>query len=229
MAGFLLRYGECIFVASYHLKGEDLTETMLVSEEKFVAVYNYQRGFEIGEVGHGRNRYVVRNIRCPPAKHLADLLPSSLAVTVTAGTLSPPVWIESSYHAQPTSALNKCSKLVCIAGGVGITAVLPVLRAHQKGEARLYWGVKHEDIVDATKEEVENLRRRGAVVQVRVVDRWDVDAVVTEEVLGGSGGGDIGVMVCGPPAMAGFVRRAVGMVAARTNRGVVFIDEAFSW
>ena len=39
------------------IPGEPLNETMLVAVDVFLPWYNYQKGFEDGEIGHGRNRY----------------------------------------------------------------------------------------------------------------------------------------------------------------------------
>lgn len=144
------------------------------------------------------------------------------------GSLSVPVWVEASYHAQSTNALAHCSTLLCIAGGVGITATLPILRSYAGPVARLYWGVKHDDIVTAVAPEMLALEGR-VKTEIKVGDRWDVDAVVRDEVLNSAARGDVGVLVCGPPGMADDVRRAVGQVAGRSKRGVVLIDEAFSW
>jgi hypothetical protein len=36
--------------------GEELNRTMVVREEDFIAMYNYQKAFEWGENDHGRNR-----------------------------------------------------------------------------------------------------------------------------------------------------------------------------
>lgn len=43
---------------TYLIQGEELNQTMLIRDESFQAMLNYQRGFELGEVGHGKNRYV---------------------------------------------------------------------------------------------------------------------------------------------------------------------------
>jgi hypothetical protein len=146
----------------------------------------------------------------------------------TNGSLSRPVWIESSYHAEPTNQFAHCSTLICVAGGVGITAVLPVLKAFTGPEARLYWGVKHRDIMNALGDELEQLNKRGVGAEVKIGERWNVSRIVKEEVLNGAGG-NVGVMVCGPSGMADEVRRAVGEVSGKAKRGVVFVDEAFSW
>lgn len=41
---------------SYLVLGEELNQTMLIQEDDFVIWYNYQKGFEYGEIDHGRNR-----------------------------------------------------------------------------------------------------------------------------------------------------------------------------
>ena len=146
------------------------------------------------------------------------------------GTLTLPIFLESSYHSQPISALNHCSSLLCIAGGVGITAILPTIRSYTGPHAQLHWGVKHEGIVQAVAPEIRELEHRGNVkVEVRVGERWDVEALVAEEALAPGEKGDLGMMVCGPPEMADAVRRVVGRVSGKAKRGLVFVDEAFSW
>jgi hypothetical protein len=143
------------------------------------------------------------------------------------GHLNLPVLVESSYHSQNLSSLRHCSTLLAIAGGVGITGILPLTQSFPGPEARLYWGVKHEDIVRGVTDELARLEKTVAV-EVKVGGRFDVGQIVRDEVLGGEGG-DVAVVVCGPPGMADEVRRAVGEVAGRSRRGVVFVDEAFSW
>ena len=50
-----------------------------------------------------------------------------------------PVLLEAGYSSHSISSLNKLPILIVLAGGVGITAVLPYLRAHL-GRVKLYWG-----------------------------------------------------------------------------------------
>ncbi|KAF2422406.1 hypothetical protein EJ08DRAFT_701698 [Tothia fuscella] len=139
-----------------------------------------------------------------------------------------PVLVESSYHSQKFGALQHCSTLLAIAGGVGITAILPLAQSFPGPVARLYWGVKHDDIVKGLAPELQQLRRTVSV-EVKVGGRFDVQAIVQEEVLAREMGGDIGIVVCGPAEMADEVRMAVGRLAGSSKWGIVFIDEAFSW
>lgn len=41
---------------AYLVNAEGLNQTMLIRDEDFTPMYNYQKGFEWGEVDHGRNR-----------------------------------------------------------------------------------------------------------------------------------------------------------------------------
>ena len=145
------------------------------------------------------------------------------------GHLTLPVLVESSYHSQNLSALKHCSTLLAIAGGVGITGILPLAQAFPGPVARLYWGVKHDDIVRGVEPELARLRATSCEVEVKVGERFDVEAIVREEVLSSEVGGDVAVVVCGPAEMADEVRLAVGKLAGASKRGIVFIDEAFSW
>lgn len=142
--------------------------------------------------------------------------------------LSIPVWVEASYHTQSTKKLLRCSSLLCIAGGVGITAILPILRSYPGPSAKLFWGVKHDDIVNAVTPEIDRLESR-VQTEIRMGKRLDVETIVQDEILNSEARGDVGIMVCGPPEMADHVRLAIGKVAGRSKRGVVFLDEAFSW
>lgn len=148
------------------------------------------------------------------------------------GTLTTSVLIEASYHSSPsTRSFSHCSTIIGIAGGVGITAIVPVVRSFGGARARVFWGVKHDDILRAVAPEVQELKRIGVTVETTVAARMDVSEVVREEVLGREDRGPVGIVVCGPPSMADDVRRVVGQVVGggRAQREVVFVDETFSW
>lgn len=145
------------------------------------------------------------------------------------GRLRVKVLVESSYHADPAGRrkLARCSSLVCVAGGVGITAVLPLAKSFAGARARVHWGVRGDDVVRAVAGEVE---RSGVDVRVSVGERLDLEAILGEEIMDGRDAGAVGVVVCGPPGMADDVRVLVGQLAGTKGaRDVVFIDEAFSW
>ena len=75
--------------------------------------------------------------------------------------LSLPVLVESSYHSQNVSSLKHCTSLLAIAGGVGITGILPLAQSFPGPVARLYWGVKHDDIVQGVAPELARVAGFG--------------------------------------------------------------------
>ncbi|KAK6213703.1 ferric reductase transmembrane component 4 [Colletotrichum tabaci] len=155
-----------------------------------------------------------------------------LASRVPPGTsICVPVLVESSYHANPAiRQLAHCSTLLCIAGGVGISAVIPVAKTFGGVRARLCWGVRDESFLRVVDGEIAQLGSR-VEVETRVGERLPIADIVVQELTRNDEKGDIGVVVCGPAGMADDVRKALGELVAqgRVKRGVVFIDEAFSW
>jgi hypothetical protein len=148
------------------------------------------------------------------------------------GSLTLPVYIEASYHSSPSlRSLTSCSTVIGIAGGVGITAIVPIVKSFGGPRSRVFWGVKHDDILRAVAPEVKQLEAIGASVETTIGTRIDVREVVREEVMGREDKGAVGIIVCGPPSMADDVRRAIGEVVGggMAKREVLFIDETFSW
>ncbi|KAJ3524826.1 hypothetical protein NMY22_g10836 [Coprinellus aureogranulatus] len=146
--------------------------------------------------------------------------------------ISLPVIVESSYHSNPAARnLAHCSSLLCIAGGVGITAVLPLIRHFNGVRSRLEWGVRNESLVRALGPELSALTRGPKAVEVNttVGKRLKVADIVKQELEKEGDSGNLGVVVCGPNAMADEVREAVATLGPKAKRGVVFVDEAFSW
>jgi hypothetical protein len=141
------------------------------------------------------------------------------------------VLAEGPYHPVPIPNLATYPTLICIAGGVGITALLPVLRSHSCiGRSALYWSTHSEALVEAV--ELDALRHAHVDVQVKIGERWDVHAIVRAEARNGVGKGDVVVMVSGPNGMADAVRAAVVRVnlALLSKRGRVrLVEECFSW
>lgn len=140
-----------------------------------------------------------------------------------------PVLVESSYTGSllhPTHALlNEHPRLLCIAGGVGVTALLPLLASH-RGSRKLAWGMRNESLMNGLRDlVVESHAMAGVEVSTVVGRRMDIRKVVEEEV---SGLGGLAVVVSGPPGMADEVRLAVAEVARRRCE-VVFVEESYSW
>ncbi|OAA59462.1 ferric-chelate reductase (Fre2) [Cordyceps fumosorosea ARSEF 2679] len=142
-----------------------------------------------------------------------------------------PVVVEGPYHASSASELAQCTSIVCIAGGVGVSAVLPILRSHAGCRRRLFWGARGEGIVEECGRDVLDLPA-AVRVEVSVGERLDIPAILREELLARTGErGPTGIVVCGPPGMADDVRNEVCRLArsGALARGVVLLDEAFTW
>ena len=124
-----------------------------------------------------------------------------------------PVLIEGAYgrHAD----LSDYPTLVCIAGGVGVTAVLPYMRAHP-GNAYLYWGSRSQALTDSLKPLTGRFQAETVVGQ-----RLDLRAIL-------EGYKDnFAVVVSGPPGMMDETRAIVSKLS-RTRR-IKFVAESFSY
>ena len=141
------------------------------------------------------------------------------------------VLIESSYRSNPAlSNLSSCSTLLCIAGGVGITAVLPVARKFGGVRTRLCWGMRSQTLLQAVGGDIARLGP-SVEVETSVGARLPIEDILTEELVGADEKGEIGVVVCGPAEMADEVTLVVNKIvfSGRSRRGVVLVNEAFSW
>ncbi|KAJ2918752.1 hypothetical protein MD484_g1702, partial [Candolleomyces efflorescens] len=148
--------------------------------------------------------------------------------------LSIPVIVEGSYHANPsTRSLASCSTLLCIGGGVGITPLIPIIKSFDGVKARLAWSVRTEWLLRSVNDEIKDLVQRGVKVETRISGdakgRLNVGEIVREELLHSEDEGDLGVVVCGPTGMADEVRMVIAELGPKAKRGVIFVDEAFSW
>jgi predicted ferric reductase len=133
-----------------------------------------------------------------------------------------PVYIEGGYHKDHGSDLHP--HVVAIAGGTGITAVLPILRKHP-GRAKLYWGVRNERLVNHVR--ASGLLDGIEVAEVSVGARLDIVSILETEIDGRIK--DPVVVVSGPASMADDVRASTVAVVRKTGVNVKFLDEAFSW
>ncbi|KAF2473683.1 putative ferric-chelate reductase [Lindgomyces ingoldianus] len=131
-----------------------------------------------------------------------------------------PVLVEASYGAHIDTSSHP--HLLCIVGGIGITAVLPYLRSHA-GSSKLYWGVRSEGIVHAVKDMLQGINK-----EVFIGHRMNIRKVLGDE-LGFAGASGVVVIVSGPPSMADEVRAVVSEIGRKGAVNVRLIDEAFSW
>lgn len=112
--------------------------------------------------------------------------------------------------------LSEYANLICIAGGVGVTACLPYLRAHP-GHKRLYWGSRSQALIDSLATLTQNLS-----IETSVHKRLDIRSI-----LEGQDGGDLAVVVSGPPTMMDETREIVCQLSQ--HRRMKFIAESFSY
>lgn len=137
-----------------------------------------------------------------------------------ASLTSLPVLVESSYGHQPN--LSDHTTLVCVVGGVGITAVLPMLRSHP-GRVRLLWGVRNIGIVDSMSDNLKGISK-----EIFVGKRMNIRDELEKEL--GESKESAAVVVSGPAGMADEVRAVVcAMVKTRKRLVISLIEESFSW
>lgn len=189
-------------------------------------------------------------------------LGTTLFIRLQTGTTMPlaaksgsavPVLVESSYGHEaslyPDGGLASPSaaypNIVAIAGGVGITAVMPILSAARSmyaplGSKKLFWGVRDgseglvksvQDVVGGEREvpvHGRNVTRWDDVdVEISVGERFDIRALLEAEVAGKGAEGTV-VVVCGPAGMADDVRNVVTALA-RHGAVIRYVEEAFAW
>lgn len=136
--------------------------------------------------------------------------------------------------------------VICIAGGVGITGVLPLLQRNlltTQGATKLFWGVRTLPLVNAVESLIHAKKAYGTEtgtqddprpsfwgdvqVQVSVGRRLDLREILNSETLRERSIGTT-VVVCGPPGMSDEVRLIV-IDLARQGRAVCFVDERFGY
>lgn len=127
------------------------------------------------------------------------------------------------YPNNSTAAVLRTDRLVLIAGGIGITAVLPFTAHHPN--ISLHWSLKSSShgLVDNLATILKGIREKD----VRIGKRIDVTGLLEQQE--NEGWNRIGVVVCGPGGLCDEVR----CVVAKRARGKMAkweLDvEAFSW
>jgi NAD(P)H-flavin reductase len=143
---------------------------------------------------------------------------------------------EAPYPSLPIDPLATYKHLVCIAGGTGISTMMPVLRARASaasGRTILYWSCRSPALVHEVA--VGRLSTVGVEVQIRVGKRWEVTELVCRETCREtSSNGDVMVIVSGPSSMADDVRHAIVQAnKIRGNKGrkgvIRLVEECFNW
>ncbi|KAF2793168.1 hypothetical protein K505DRAFT_244997 [Melanomma pulvis-pyrius CBS 109.77] len=131
--------------------------------------------------------------------------------------------LDGPYPNNSTSGVLKTDRLILLAGGIGITAILPFISHHQN--VKLYWSLKSSagGLARDLDQAVKNVRER----EVSVGSRFDVGAMLDKEE--SEGWKRIGVVICGPGGLCDEVRSQVAK-RGRMGKTVWELDvEAFSW
>ncbi|EAT81859.2 hypothetical protein SNOG_10465 [Parastagonospora nodorum SN15] len=131
--------------------------------------------------------------------------------------------IDGPYRNNSTSGVLKTDRLILIAGGIGVTAVLPFIAHHTN--VKLFWSVKasSQGLVDSLSDVLQDLSEK----EVRVGSRFNIQDLLEREEA--EDWQRIGVVVCGPGTLCDDVR---SLVAKRARSGVASWEldvEAFSW
>ncbi|OBR13251.1 Ferric reductase transmembrane component 4 [Colletotrichum higginsianum IMI 349063] len=177
------------------------------------------------KVSGPRATFIARTLTGMTAKLSAKLTATGC------GLLRIPVLVEGSYHSNATAKLSHCTSLLCIAGGVGVTAVLPIARSFEAPRrSRLVWGVRHETLVAALEPEMAQLPKHVGL-SIKIGERINIDAVLREELARDGESGPVGIVVCGPPSMTDEVRSRLSELGRTegARKAFVLVDEAFSW
>ena len=131
-----------------------------------------------------------------------------------------PVLVEAAYG--PHEDLSEHSLLICIAGGVGVTACLPFLCAHP-GATKLFWGARSQNIVDAMAPSLG-----GVEQEIYIGERMSIGNILHKE-LSDTATSAV-VLVSGPSEMADEARCVVSELGRRKGAmKVKLVEEAFSW
>jgi NAD(P)H-flavin reductase len=143
-----------------------------------------------------------------------------------------PVLVESSYGDSmlfnQEDTLNAHPSLVCIAGGVGITAVAPILAKHL-GPKKLYWGVRTPGLIEALQDIWDDDAYAGVDRHVTIGDRMDLQDILRREITSDDWLG-VTVVVSGPATMADEVRVTVANLTKSEKTAVVsFVEESYTW
>lgn len=129
--------------------------------------------------------------------------------------------LDGPYANNTTKEILRCDRVLLIAGGIGITGVLPW--AHSHWNVKLAWSVS-----ESARPLVEAVELDGiATKDVRVGNRFSVNELVAEEA--DAGWDRVGVVVSGPGGLCDDVRAAV-VAAGRRGKTVFELEvDAYSW
>ena len=133
--------------------------------------------------------------------------------------------VEGPYPTTPNRSILRSDRLILIGGGIGITGLLPYLRAHPN--VKLFYSVKTADegIVTCLRPLLDGTREK----EISVGKRLDIAALLQDEA--NIGWSKVAVVACGPAGMCDDARAIVARLGRARTGGCSFELEvdAFSW
>ncbi|KAK4182521.1 hypothetical protein QBC35DRAFT_509835 [Podospora australis] len=133
--------------------------------------------------------------------------------------------LDGPYPNNNTAGILGCDRVLLIAGGIGITGVLPWVDSHPR--VRLTWTVKESAKCLVASMEGVLGRIADEDIIVRVGERFDIMELLHQEIE--AGWKRVGVVVCGPVSLCDDARAAV-TEAGRGHRTVFVLEvDAFAW
>ncbi|KAK0718962.1 putative FAD binding protein [Apiosordaria backusii] len=139
------------------------------------------------QFGGVRHSYIFR-AKGGETKKIAKVLEENLKEAKEGGKTTTNVVLQGPYGEDIAEGLTRDVNVLCVAGGTGITYVLPVLlrlareRMNTNRKMELVWAVKRRQDLEWVGAELEELRRLGAPhgLQVRIFVTAEENAGVTE-------------------------------------------------
>ena len=130
--------------------------------------------------------------------------------------------LEGPYSNNSLSSVLKCDRLLLIGGGIGITGLLPMTRAH--ANVKLCWTVRQgaECLVQVLAGALQAVHEKS----IRIGARTDIEGLLRDEA---EAWATVGVVACGPGGLCDDVRAAV-VSAGRKYKTVFALEvDAYSW
>lgn len=140
-------------------------------------------------------------------------------------------WLEGPYHDRSSERCVTADRLLCIAGGVGITGVLTFACTH--ANTKLYWSMRESD--KGLSKDLAEVMGELRESDVRIGERFDVASLIQAESAALAAldmKTQLGVVVCGPPALCDDVRSVVTRLGRHRSSNdpiILMAVEAFSW
>lgn len=201
-------------------RSHSLANTASSSSSEHEAIADVEKSGAASAI-HARATHTVRTDISGISLYVRKSNGLTKALTARASLLT---LLDGPYPNNSTAAVRRTDRLVLIAGGIGITAVLPFIAHHPN--VSLHWSVKtsSQDLVDDLAMALEGLREKSVSVGARL----EVEDLLEREE--SEGWSRIGVVVCGPGRLCDDVRSIVSQRARASAKTRWELDvEAFSW